>query len=307
MLSPRDVGRRTSPLAYPSRPQRTKMAGRKKALATPSTAQRSITNWLSSTARSSSQLSSGDMSQAGSQRAPKRLAGVGPDSNISRLKSTVSFGSSNLSSPPPSEPSTPLRRSTRIRASVTPAPATAKPKRNRPIIPQTPPRMPMGIKGPSPIRDKPRRRLSPPCCYTAMDLRDPSDTGNHDPSDSDEVPSSQKDDAEPIDDIETLESIPIFHMSSPPTSLSSEELPTPALATPPPPLSPESKARNIVAEIRAQARIAAASTSPTQKRCHSPSDDSDSDLPEDAGFFFNTKAHPNKRRYVAHRSLSHFN
>jgi hypothetical protein len=268
------------------------MAGRKKDLAkSSSVSQSSITSWFSTRSNppSSTDRRTGDMVEAESRAARKRLVGGGTDSNPRRLKHTTSFGSSNLSSAPPSEPGTPLRRSTRIRATPTPTPIrTFASKPIRVLMPQTPPRMPPGIKAPSPLRDKPRR-TSPPCFWTADDYCDPSDT--------DEVPSSQKDDAEPIeDDIETLQSIPIFHMSSPPTSLSSEEPPTPALATPPRPLSPDSKARHIVAEIRAKARVAASSNSPPLKRSHSPSDDSDSDALPDAGFFFGNKEPPYKRR-----------
>ncbi|KAF8708446.1 hypothetical protein RHS03_03852, partial [Rhizoctonia solani] len=214
-----------------------------------------------------------------------------PDTNRPGLETKKSFGSSSLSSVADENPPTP-RRSSRISASVTPAPTVPPPPRTRTFVPLTPPRMPPGrIKGPSPLRSRDkRRRTSPPCYWTADDYCDPSDT--------DEVPSSQKDDAEPMidDDLETLESIPIFHMSSPSTSLSSVEPPTPAISTPPRPLSPDSKTRHIVDDIRARARANPASTSPTLKRSHSPLDDSDSDSLPDGNFFFGNTAQPHKRR-----------
>ncbi|CAE6423429.1 unnamed protein product [Rhizoctonia solani] len=236
------------------------------------------------------------MSQQSVSRTPGGRSGDGrmgldePDSNGRLLKTKISFGSSSLSSAPNSDPPTPPRRSTRLRASATPVPPPTK--RQRVFVPLTPPRMPPGrIKGPSPLRnhDK-RRRASPPCYWTADDYCDPSDT--------DEVPSSQKDDAEATidDDIETLESIPIFHMSSPSTSLSSVEPPTPAVSTPPRPLSPDSKTRHIIEEIRAKARAAVTSTSPTLKRPHSPLQDSDDDSLPDGDFFFGNKDPPSKRR-----------
>jgi hypothetical protein len=215
-----------------------------------------------------------------------------PDSNRLALKTKISSGSSSLSSVLDEDPPTPIRRSTRIRASATPAPAPAPPKHTRVFVPLTPPRMPPGrIKGPSPLRnhDK-RRRASPPCYWTADDYCDPSDT--------DEVPSSQKDDAEPMidDDLETLESIPVFHMSSPSTSFSSLEPPTPAVSTPPRPLSPNSKARHIIQDVRARASANVTLTSPSLKRSHSPLEDSDSDsLPD---IFFGNRDRPQKRPYV---------
>ncbi|CUA76699.1 hypothetical protein RSOLAG22IIIB_02166 [Rhizoctonia solani] len=221
------------------------------------------------------------------------MEGDEPDSNDLKLKTEISFGSSSLSSAPDdSDPPTPPRRSTRLRTSATPAPIPVPPKRQRVLTPLTPPRMPPGrIKGPSPLRnnDK-RRRASPPCYWTADDYRDPSDT--------DEVPSSQKDDAEVTidDDLETLESIPIFHMTSPSSSFSSVEPPTPAVFTPPRPLSPNSKTRHIIDDIRARARAAATSTSPTLKRPHSPLEDSDDDSLPDGDFFFGNKDPPPKRR-----------
>ncbi|CAE6408236.1 unnamed protein product [Rhizoctonia solani] len=219
-----------------------------------------------------------------------------PDSNRPGLKTKISFGSSSLSSVPDEDPPTPIRRSTRIRASATPVPVPAlaptPTKRTRVFIPLTPPRMPPGrIKGPSPLRNRDkRRRASPPCYWTANDYCDPSDT--------DEVPSSQKDDAEPMidDDLETLESIPVFHMSSPSTSFSSVEPPTPAVFTPPHPLSPHSKTRHIIEDIRARARANATSTSPSLKRSHSPLEDSDSDSLPDGDFFFSNKDQLHKRR-----------
>ncbi|KAG8734150.1 hypothetical protein FRC11_010895, partial [Ceratobasidium sp. 423] len=207
--------------------------------------------------------------------------------NRALLKTKISFGSSSssLSSAPPTP-----RRSNRLRASATPVPAPIK--RQRIFVPLTPPRMPPGrIKGPSPLRNRDkRRRASPPCYWTAEDYRDPSDT--------DEIPSSQKDDAEVTidDDLETLESIPIFHMSSPSTSLSSVEPPTPAVSTPPRPLSPDSKTRHIIEDIRARARMAVTSTSPPRKRSHSPLEDSDDDSLPDGDFFFGNKDQPSKRR-----------
>ncbi|CEL57688.1 hypothetical protein RSOLAG1IB_02431 [Rhizoctonia solani AG-1 IB] len=151
--------------------------------------------------------------------------------------------------------------------------------------------MPPGrIKGPSPLRnhDK-RRRASPPCYWTADDYCDPSDT--------DEVPSSQKDDAEPMidDDLETLESIPVFHMSSPSTSFSSLEPPTPAVSTPPRPLSPNSKARHIIQDVRARASANVTLTSPSLKRSHSPLEDSDSDSLPDGNFFLDNRDRRHKR------------
>ncbi|CAE6476577.1 unnamed protein product [Rhizoctonia solani] len=256
------------------------MAGRKKPVETPSRAtQTALTNYFS-------------MSQPSANRTPGRTGDMErldePDSNGYMVKTEISSGSSSLSSAPDSPP----RRSSRLRASATPAPAPL-PKRQRVFVPLTPPRMPPGrIKGPSPLRNRDkRRRASPPCYWTASDYCDPSDT--------DEVPSSQKDDAEVTidDDLETLESIPIFHMSSPSTSLSSVEPPTPAVSTPPHPLSPDSKTRHIIEEIRAKARAAVTRTSPTLKRPHSPLDDSDDDdsLP-DGDFFFGNKDPPSKRR-----------
>ncbi|KAB5592364.1 hypothetical protein CTheo_4188 [Ceratobasidium theobromae] len=263
------------------------MPGRKKRIVkSEGSSQSSIANWLASGSNPTMGHSTGAVNRE-TQASRMRLVA---DSNPVRLKHTIFSGSSSLSSAP-SEPSTPLRRSSRIRASATPAPIPAPSFAGRPtrvLMPQTPPRMPPGIKAPSPLRDKPRRS-SPPCFWTADDYCDPSDT--------DEVPSSQKDDAEPAEeDIETLESIPIFHMSSPPTSLSSEEPPTPAITTPPLPLSPDSKARHIVAEIRAKARTTASFNSPPLKRSHSPLDDSDSDALPDADFFFGNKEPPSKRR-----------
>ncbi|CAE6462082.1 unnamed protein product [Rhizoctonia solani] len=264
------------------------MAGRKKIPETPSrTTQTALTHYFS-------------MSQQSANRTPGRTGDMErldePDSNRRMVKTEMSFGSSSLSSAPDdSDPPTPPRRSTRLRASATPAPAPAPPppppppKRQRVFVPLTPPRMPPGrIKGPSPLRNRDkRRRASPPCYWTASDYCDPSDT--------DEVPSSQKDDAEVTidDDLETLESIPIFHMSSPSTSLSSVEPPTPAVSTPPRPLSPDSKTRHIIEEIRAKARAAATCT---LKRPHPPLEDSDNDSLPDGDFFFGNKDPPSKRR-----------
>ncbi|KAG8711910.1 hypothetical protein FRC08_015265 [Ceratobasidium sp. 394] len=206
-------------------------------------------------------------------------AGLGP---------TVSFASTltPLSSPLPS----PVRRSDRIRASATPAPTP--PRRPRVYQLQPVARMPDGIRCPSPLDDSPTDyppRFSPPPWMKSVPDACSSDT--------EEVPSSQKDDDEPMpeDDLATLEAIPIYHVSSPPTSPSSEGLITPAPATPPRLLSPNSKTRHIIEEIRANARLAVSSTSPPLKRPLSPSDDSDSDGLPEAGFLLGA-APPAKRR-----------
>ncbi|KAF8761099.1 hypothetical protein RHS01_00648 [Rhizoctonia solani] len=166
-------------------------------------------------------------------------------------------------------------KKSRISASVTPAPTVPPPPRTRTFVPLTPPACLLDVS-----------KVLRPCAAatSAAEHR--------------HLPSSQKDDAEPMidDDLETLESIPIFHMSSPSTSLSSVEPPTPAISTPPRPLSPDSKTRHIVDDIRARARANAASTSPTLKRSHSPLDDSDSDSLPDGNFFFGNTAQPHKRR-----------
>ncbi|CAE7229361.1 unnamed protein product [Rhizoctonia solani] len=272
------------------------MAGRKKPLEKSSaTMQTALTNYFSMSPQSACRTPggrTGDMD--------RRMRLDEPDSNRPLLKTQISY-SPSLSSAPDSE-SDPPRRSTRLRASATPVPVPAPipAKRQRVFTPLTPPRMPPGrIKGPSPLRNRDkRRRASPPCYWTASDYCDPSDT--------DEVPSSQKDDAEATidDDLETLESIPIFHMTSPSTSLSSVEPPTPAVSTPPRPLSPDSKTRHIVEEIRAKARAAVEPTSPTLKRPHSPPQDSDNESLPDGDFFFGNKDPPSKRRASSTHSPS---
>ncbi|KAG8685373.1 hypothetical protein FRC09_014780, partial [Ceratobasidium sp. 395] len=206
------------------------------------------------------------------------------------LGPSVSFAStlSPLSSPAQS----PVRRSDRIRASATPAPAPVI--RPRTYQQQPVAQMPAGIRCPSPADASPSRltqRFSPPPWMQS--------TPDEASSDVEEIPSSQKDDDEPSfdDDLATLEAIPIFHASSPPTSPSSEGLVTPAPPTPPPRLSPDSKARHIIEEIRAKARMAVSSTSPpTLKRPLSPSSDSDSDGLPEAGFLFGGNPPPAKRR-----------
>ncbi|KAG9082487.1 hypothetical protein FRC06_004970 [Ceratobasidium sp. 370] len=204
------------------------------------------------------------------------------------LGPTVSFASTltPLSSPAPS----PVRRSDRIRTSVTPAPTP--PRRPRVYQLQPVARMPDGIRCPSPLDDSPTdypRRFSPPPWMKSVPDEYSSDT--------EEIPSSQKDDDEPMpeDDLATLEAIPVYHVSSPPTSPSSQGLITPAPATPPRLLSPDSKARHIIEEIRAKARLVVSSTSPPLKRPLSPSDDSDSDGLPEAGFLLGTAAPPAKR------------
>ncbi|KAG9085996.1 hypothetical protein FRC07_013232, partial [Ceratobasidium sp. 392] len=207
------------------------------------------------------------------------------------LGPTVSFASTltPLSSPAPS----PVRRSDRIRASATPAPPTPA---RRPRVYQLQPiaQMPAGIRCPSPIdaspSDSPRRFSPPPWMKSVPDGYS---------SETEEIPSSQKDDDEPDpdEDLAALEAIPIFHASSPPTSPSSEGVLTPAPPTPPRPLSPDSKARHIIEEIRAKARMTVSSTSPPPvKRPLSPTSDSDSDGLPEAGILFGAKPPPAKRR-----------
>ncbi|CAE6481438.1 unnamed protein product [Rhizoctonia solani] len=258
------------------------MAGRKKNAEKKIVSNQATLNGFFSHSHSQGKTPGGRTGEMGRAESPMRLDE--PDSNR-LLKTKISFGSSSLSSLP-SAPPTPRRSN---RPSATPAPAKRQP--TRAFTPLTPPRMPPGrIKGPSPLRNRDkRRRASPPCYWTAEDYCDPSDT--------DEVPSSQKDDAEVAidDDLETLESIPVFHMSSPSTSLSSVEPPTPAVSTPPH-LSPDSKSRHIIQDIRARARAAVTSTSPPLKRSRSPLRDSDDDSLPDGDFFFGNKDQPSKRR-----------
>ncbi|KAJ1311471.1 hypothetical protein OPQ81_009959 [Rhizoctonia solani] len=202
-----------------------------------------------------------------------------PDSNRPLLTTKISLGSSSLSSLDlhDSDPPTPFRRSSRLRASATPGPtATPIPKRQRVLH---------HCDIATSVAEHRHRAIGPQTIIATPRIRTKS-------------PSSQKDDAEPMidDDIETLESIPIFHMPSPSTSLSSVEPPTPAVSTPPRPLSPESKTRHIIEEIRARAREAITSTSPTLKRPHSPLEDSDDDSLPDGDFFFGSKDQPSKRR-----------
>ncbi|QRW05434.1 hypothetical protein RhiLY_04433 [Ceratobasidium sp. AG-Ba] len=207
------------------------------------------------------------------------------------LGPSVSFASTltPLSSPV----SSPVRRSDRLRGSTTPAPVAPP----RPRVYQLQPiaRMPPEIRCPSPD-DSPYipQRRSPPIFMKSFPDIDSSDT--------EEIPSSQKDDDEPMmeDDLATIEAMPIYH-PSPPSSPSSEGLFTPAPVTPPPPpprlLSPNSKTRHIIEEIRAKARLDLSSTSPPLKRPHSPTPDSDSDDLPDAGVLMGT--YPAKRHKSA--------
>ncbi|KAF8609640.1 hypothetical protein BDV93DRAFT_551144 [Ceratobasidium sp. AG-I] len=277
------------------------MAGRKKQV--DNTAQHSLKHWFSSQkSTASTHAAPSSPVQCVTSSGAMVAAELGPEAKLEAtrkrpgsisLKPTQSFGSNSTLSPaPPSDAASPVRRSVRLKT-VTPV-SKQKQKPPRVFVRQPVACMPPIIKRPSPERDSPRpRRTSPPCDWLASDPSTPS-------SDTEEVPSSQKDDDEPmLDDLDTLASIPVFHVSSPATSDSSDELPTPAPlpATPPRPLSPDSKTRQIVAEIRAKARLVASPTSPTAaKRSHPPSDDSDSDALPEADFFFGNKGPPAKRR-----------